>query len=214
MTVDVRLDELLVAHAAGRLAEPVALAVATHLALSPPGRARFAFYEALGGVLLDGIEPEPVAPGAWARLLEQLSDVEPGGVGQAAIPGDHRLPPPLWPYAPEGLAGLRWKRYGPVSEADLKIRDGGFRAKLVRLKAGRRVPRHTHAGQELTVVLEGAFTDKIGHYGRGDIAIADSSLDHQPTATADGDCLCLAVTDARLLLTGPVGRFLNPFLRF
>jgi putative transcriptional regulator len=26
------------------------------------------------------------------------------------------------------------------------------------------------------------------------------------------DCLCLAVTDARLRLTGPLGRLLNPFM--
>jgi len=214
MTADLRLDELLMAHAAGKLAEPVALAVATHLALSPVSRARFAFYEALGGVLLDGIDPEPVASGTWARLLGQLSDPDPDDVHVAAIVGDPALPAPLRRYAPEGLAGLRWKTYGPVREADLGIGGGDFRAKIFRLKAGRRVPRHTHDGQELTVVLEGAFTDGIGHYGLGDMAIADGSVDHQPTATADKDCLCLAVTDARRRLTGPIGRFLNPFLRF
>jgi putative transcriptional regulator len=35
-----------------------------------------------------------------------------------------------------------------------------------------------------------------------------------PTADDDGDCVCLAVTDAPLRLTGPIGRLFNPFIRF
>ena len=45
-------------------------------------------------------------------------------------------------------------------------------------------------------------------------AIADPHVDHQPQALGDEDCLCLAVTDAPLRLTGRFSRFLNPFLRF
>jgi putative transcriptional regulator len=44
--------------------------------------------------------------------------------------------------------------------------------------------------------------------------IADESVDHCPIADEEGDCLCLAVTDAPLRLTGRFGRFLNPFIRF
>ena len=82
------------------------------------------------------------------------------------------------------------------------------------MRAGRQVPQHTHEGSELTVVLDGAFHDETGHYGRGDLVIADSSLDHRPTADEEQDCLCLAVTDAPLRLTGRFGRFFNPFIRF
>ena len=43
---------------------------------------------------------------------------------------------------------------------------------------------------------------------------ADGSLDHRPTADPGQDCLCLTVTDAPRRLTGWIGRWLNPFIRF
>ena len=109
---------------------------------------------------------------------------------------------------------LRWRHYGTAAEAEIPIRAPGYRTTLVRVRAGRMVPRHTHEGNELTVVLEGAFHDEAGHYRRGDLAIADSSVDHRPMADDGQDCLCLAVTDAPLRLTGRFGRLLNPFVRF
>ena len=64
------------------------------------------------------------------------------------------------------------------------------------------VPQHTHEGSELTLVLEGAFRDKTGRYARGDLALADGSIEHRPVAEPGEDCMCLTVTDAPLRLTG------------
>ena len=75
--------------------------------------------------------------------------------------------------------------------------------------AGRRIPSHTHDGSEITLVLKGAFADVTGRYGRGDIAIAEADLDHRPMTDENEDCICFAVTDAPLRLTGPVGRILD-----
>src|SRR5690606_3397923 len=72
MGPELSLDDLLAAHAAGRLAEPVALIVTTHLALMPESRARYRRYEAIGGTLLEGIEPVPLADAAWSRLCGRL----------------------------------------------------------------------------------------------------------------------------------------------
>jgi putative transcriptional regulator len=220
MTERLSVDELLIAHAAGRLPEPVALAVATHLALNPAARSRYRRYEAFGGALLRGLEPARLAEGAWDRLLDRLeaSADQPRG-GEPVDDSSRRhdvptLPRPLRDYVPGPLDSLRWRNYGTAAEAEIPIRAAGYRTTLVRVRAGRMVPRHTHEGNELTVVLEGAFHDEAGHYRRGDLAIADSAVDHRPTADDDGDCLCLAVTDAPLRLTGRFGRLLNPFVRF
>ncbi len=212
MTLDISLDDLLIAHAAGKLAEPVALVIATHLSLSPTSRRRYAGYEAAGGVLLDALPGEDPGPGAWDRLVARLGepDAPPAAPGPVAAT---RLPRPLSDYVPGGLDAMKWRHYGPASEADLAIDGPGYRTRLIRLKAGRGIPRHTHGGSELTLVLEGAFTDGTGHYGRGDLAIADGTVDHRPVADEGQDCLCLAVTDAPLRLTGPIGRFFNPFIR-
>ncbi|MEK0085976.1 ChrR family anti-sigma-E factor [Benzoatithermus flavus] len=212
------VDELLMAHAAGRLPEPVALAVATHLALCPAARSRYAAYEALGGMFLETLPPATLAEDAWERLLSRLDTTGAGEPEEQPRRDDpattyHRLPRPLRDYLPGPLETLRWRRYGGVAEAELTLRTPGYRTTLVRVRAGRAVPQHTHEGNELTVVLEGAFHDERGRYQRGDLVIADGSVDHMPVADESGDCLCLAVTDAPLRLTGMLGRFLNPFVR-
>ncbi|MFO1074768.1 MAG: ChrR family anti-sigma-E factor [Geminicoccaceae bacterium] len=211
------VDELLMAHAVGRLPEPLALVVGTHLALCPRARSRYSRFLALGGLLLERAEPAPLAADAFARLLERLDQEEqPAPACQrpvawaCAAPG---LPRPLRDYLPGPLEAQRWRCYGSAAELELRLPTPGYRTTLVRVRAGRQVPRHTHEGHELTLVLAGGFSDKTGHYRRGDLAIADGTIDHRPTADADEDCLCLAVTDAPLRLTGMLGRLLNPFLR-
>jgi anti-sigma factor RsiW len=80
------LDELLAAHAAGRLPPPVALVVASHLALSPESRRRHRAYEAVGGALLEAIEPAPLAPtpgtGSWRG-----STTRTGSPGESRVSG-------------------------------------------------------------------------------------------------------------------------------
>ena len=106
-----------------------------------------------------------------------------------------------------------WKAHKGFDEAELLAEVPGFRTRLMRIKSGTAMPAHTHRGNELTLVLTGGFSDEHGHFLRGDLAEADASVKHQPVADPGEDCICLAVTDAPLRLTGPVGRLLNPFLR-
>lgn len=212
MTSDLTLDELLFDHAFGKLAGPVALVVGTHLALSPAGRARYAACMALAGALLETAEPAPLGTSAWDRLEKAIDQAPP--IRPVPRPdGDPRVPAPLRRFVPRGFDALAWRHLGPAQEAELALDEPGYRTRLIRLKPGKSVPRHTHVGHELTVVLEGGFRDEQGHHVRGDLVIADPSVDHRPVADEDGDCLCLTVTDAPLRLTGPIGRLLNPLLR-
>jgi len=74
------------------------------------------------------------------------------------------------------------------------------------------VPEHSHRGRELTVVLSGAFNDGETLFVRGDVEDADDSVQHVPTATAEADCICLAVTEAPLRFRSWVVRALQPIL--
>jgi putative transcriptional regulator len=49
--------------------------------------------------------------------------------------------------------------------------------------------------------------------GRDDVAIADPAVDHQPIADPAEDCVCLAVTDAPLRLTGLGSALINLFIK-
>jgi putative transcriptional regulator len=203
-------------YASGTQREPVALLIATHLALCPRCRDRTRGLEAIGGALLEQLDPEPLAEDGFARLLGRLDEPAGPTAPQRSDPAPAhgtQLPQPLRNYVGGSLDRLRWRRLGPIAEARLLENFSGFTTRLVRLRAGAGAPGHTHDGTELTLVLEGGFMDASGHYLRGDVEVADSAVDHRPVADADGDCLCLAVADAPLRLTGRLGRLLNPFVR-
>ena len=96
-----------------------------------------------------------------------------------------------------------------ISDIRVDITDPGYTARLIQLKAGTRVPMHTHQGEEVTVVLKGAFRDDLGLYKAGDFIIRNSSHKHMPYA--ESDCICFAITNAPLHYTGFLGPVINWF---
>jgi len=209
-------DALLMDYAGGGLGEAGGLVVATHLALCPGCRHAVGEMEAVGGALLDGLEPEPVAPGALdallARLDEPLDDHDDPPPPRRAPAVASLIPEPLRRYVGGDLSAMPWRRMAPGFQCvDIPL-SRGERARLIRMKGGVSAPRHSHDGLELALVLDGGFSDALGQFARGDVAVGDGSIDHKPVADPEG-CVCLSVTLGRLRLTGAVGRFLNPFVR-
>lgn len=226
MDMDDLRHEMLMAYAAGRLPEPVALAIATHVALDPAARAMLRLYEEVGGQFLEELEPAPLREGSLEAVMARLDDPQGPALAAPADPltstarcsgpavrQDPGVPAVLARYLPAPLAQLDWKRFGPVAEYPLLEEAQGYRTRLISIRSGRKAPQHTHDGHELTVVLRGAYHDGFAHYGRGALSIADGSIDHQPVVEEGEECLCLTVTDAPLRLTGTLTRFLNPFIR-
>jgi putative transcriptional regulator len=54
---------------------------------------------------------------------------------------------------------------------------------------------HSHKGKEITLVLEGAFSDETGSYKRGDIVIHDQRSSHAPQADQRLGCTVLSIMD-------------------
>lgn len=218
-------DALLAGYAAGTLDEATGLVIATHLALCPGCRDAVALFEAVGGALIDDVEPVPMAPDALPALLSRLDregnvgPVPAGTVGPSSGSDPApALPRPLRDYVGGDLDAVRWKRLiRGVDLYDIPVGSAGggrVKVRLMRVRGGVAVPRHTHEGIEMTLVLAGGFSDASGHYRRGDLACSDSDVDHRPVADQGEDCVCVALTDAPLRLTGPLMRLLNPFVSF
>lgn len=211
-------SELLMDYATGALAEARALAIAAHVGLCDLCRAELRRLEAVGGALL-AAEPdaEPFDDRLLRAALERLDAPEARPAAPPAAPDDatrRLLPSALWPYVAGGIGRLAWKTVGiGVREAVLPAGRGGHRASLLRIAAGRRIAKHTHGGEEMTLVLAGGFTDGDRHYARGDFALADATTEHRPVADPGEDCISLAVLDAPMRLTGPIGRLIAPLLR-
>ena len=201
----------LMAFSAGSLDEPYAAVIATHLAMSEGGRETLRHINTIGGALLHAEPEAELSNGALDRLLGALGDEK-----IEVVPHDQRdargLPLPLQRYLPQGMDAVKWKWTGPgVATADLAWgKDGKSRLMLLRVAAGRRVPEHGHGGQELTLILSGAYRDRFGIFAAGDIADHDEDVEHQPIAEPGEDCVCLVAVDARLTFRGRLMRALQP----
>jgi putative transcriptional regulator len=205
-------DELLVAYGAGSLDEATALLVATHLALCPHCRAEVARIETLGGTVIEDLPPTELAADALSSVLARLDLPPPPPKSSSLTVRSPGLPAPLRDYLPTDMEALPWKRLAAGIEQVVVLQTRGIRARLLRIAAGIAVPEHGHGGMELTMVLQGGFADLGQGYARGDVAMADQKVVHSPMADRSESCLCLAVTDAPLKLTGLVGLLVNPFI--
>ena len=211
------------AYAAGASCEGESLLIASHLTFCPMCRQVADQMEELGGALLESIEPAALSGDCLEAVMARLDREGAAPTGRAApsLPAPPSteeafvVPAPLRSYLGCGPGEIAWH---PVirglEEFALPIGGSGGRVKLLRIRAGTAMPRHTHKGSEMTLVLAGGFSDRTGQYAYGDIAVFDSSVDHQPVADPGEDCVCLTFTDAPLRLTGPVGRWLNRFVRY
>lgn len=199
------LDALLASYAAGGLNAPLHALVGSHLALSGQNRGFVAALEELASQSITEAAPRPLV--TRDAMLARIFGAEP--VVRSVLPKDPVFPRPLQQLVGRASRDVPWRFKLPgIKEYKIAETDAG-EAVLYWVKAGRRLPSHTHEGDEVTLLLKGGFTDPLGHYRRGDIAIADAEVDHTPVADRDEDCLCFAVTDAPLQLTGPVMRLLR-----
>jgi putative transcriptional regulator len=209
-------EDQLLDYAAGSLGEPVGLIVATHLALCPACRRQVQALEAIGGALLDSLPAARADTGGLARLLARLDEPAPAAPPEPALDDATRnlVPAPLRRHLGASLADLPWRRMtGGLDAYELPLERPGFKTRLLRIRAGAAIPRHSHGGVESVLVLDGGFTDEHGHYVRGDFGISDARIVHRPVADPDGDCLCLVVIEGRLRFAGLLGRLLSLFTR-
>jgi putative transcriptional regulator len=200
-------EALLIDYAAGSLPETLSILVATHLSLCPACRAAVADAEAVGGALLESLPPEALAPDALDKVLARI-DAEAPGEAAPEERGEGGLPPPLRAYLGNDLDALDWQSLAPgVDKVPLTpLSRTPWRPEeavcLVRLLPGAVAPRHTHTGNEATVVVQGGFADDSGTYELGDAWIVDASVTHAPIALPGAPCLCLVYLEAPLL---PIG---------
>jgi len=205
-------DELLVAYCAGEATEAAALVAATHLALCPLCRDRQELNDGLGGAMLEALEPAEMASGALDSVLAKLGE-RPNSI---PLPSDKTpdsfvvLPEPLRSLAGGDVDTLSWKYKAPgVQEAVMQTTFEGLEARLIRLRKGMTIPKHTHQGQELTLVLTGSLSDDRGEYMRGDISAADESVTHVQKAGKQEDCISLVVNEGPLVPRSPWAWFLS-----
>ncbi|WP_166415780.1 ChrR family anti-sigma-E factor [Cochlodiniinecator piscidefendens] len=201
-------DHLLAAYSAGNLSDAFALVVATHISMCSDCRASLEAHHMTGGIFLEDAPAQDISAGLKGDILAQLDNPfrpEPVHERRGIYPG------PL-------NAALKaqdpiWKKLGMGVHQSILSADSEGSVRLLWIPAGQKVPDHGHNGLELTLVLQGSFSDETGFYGTGDLEIGDEDLEHTPTAGPDMPCICLAATDAPLRFKDFMPRLLQPLFR-
>ncbi|MEM1376501.1 MAG: ChrR family anti-sigma-E factor [Pseudomonadota bacterium] len=204
------LDTLLSGYVAGTLPVPVQVLIESHLELSEKNHGFVSGLETAAGDHLTSIAPTALRNRDSA--LEAIFAAEPmTHLAQRSNTCD-TLPTSLHNFIGYRVEDIPWKTKMPgFREFDLPDVDG-CHVSMFWIKPGRTVPAHTHEGTELSLIVDGAFHDARGRFGRGDISIADDSVDHRPTAEADRPCIGFAVCDGPLRLTGSLTQRLGDII--
>ena len=205
--------ELLAAYSAGSLPLSQALCVSAHLEHCDPCMHELQQLNRVGTELMQQLQPAPASEQLKQNLLDRLDSLVDDDAGRP-VRNDTPVPRCLRQFVSGGYDALRWKRVSPdIHSVELCRDSNGAKVELLKIRPGGSASTHTHLGDEYTVILEGSFSDESGVYRRGDFVVKDSSDRHTPVATQDRECICLAVTEGPIQLTGFFGRLLNPLLR-
>jgi len=203
----------LLAYAAGTLDEAFSVVAASHLAVCPTCRNAVREAEAMGGVLLEGMADEAVSAACRARTMAALDKAAPVRTPVRAPLSE--LPVPLSRLLPaHALSDIAWKKKAPgVAMFDVPLPKGARgQLKLLRISAGRAMPEHGHGGEEITLVLKGAYRDHMGRFAAGDVADLDEDIEHRPVVEQDGDCICLVATERPTRFKSLTARLMQPFV--
>ncbi len=155
----------------------------------------------------------PVGDNLFDSVFDRLDDQprtdRPCVVSKAY--GRH-LPDCIQEFLPED--GLCWRKLTrSLRAARISVGEDKCELGLHWIAAGGKTPEHDHRGLEITVVLQGSFSDEDGVYQEGDFLVREPGDIHRPRAARDEECVCLSVLEAPIKLTG-VKRIMNVLMGF
>ncbi len=205
--------ELLTEYAAGSLALAPAACVSIHVSQCQRCQRLAGQLTDLGASLFEALQPVPVGDDQLNAVLAKLDDEKP--LAYSKTRESSSTTPALLQRLMRGdFSDLSWRNIGSTLRiSHLKTGDPEHEFALYHIRAGGRIPEHTHHGTEMTLVLAGGFSDANGSYHKGDFLLRRPGDVHAPTALQSEDCICLAVLDAPLKFTDWKFRWMNPFLK-
>lgn len=219
MSISHHLDHAtLMRFSAGELDEAFSVVAAAHLSMCRQCRTQLKLAGEVGGALLEEMQPHPLAAEGLDATLARLDleYVEPQKVVAKRAPRQNEgeaVPVPLQPYVGKDWKKARWRTIAPgVAKCTLALSAGAQGSLfLLRINPGLKMPEHGHGGDEMTLILDGAYRDKFGTFGAGDVADLDEHDEHVPTVVSDVACICLVATERPTRFKGVVSRILQPF---
>lgn len=215
MNVHHHLDPAtILAFAAGTLDPALSVVAAAHISWCPVCRSAMHDAEQVGGALLAELDGEAVSDDCRKRTLDLLDRATLHRFPKR-VPATSEIPSPLAQLlAGQRLADLKWKTKAPgwaMFDLPMPAKSRG-KLFLVRVAAGTAMPEHGHGGQEITLILSGAYNDRLGRFAQGDVADLDVDIEHQPIVEHTAPCVCLVATEAPTRSKSWAARIIQPFI--
>jgi putative transcriptional regulator len=200
-------------YVAGTLPWAQSACVSIHLNYCDHCKRQVDSLQQMGGDMLEHLEPAKIDQDLMAAVFARL-DEEPPLSFERKPAGEDEWPVLVQRLMAGDYSELDWKRVTrSLRVSHLKTGDPEHEFAFYHIAAGGRIPEHTHRGSELTLVLEGSFSDEEDVYQRGDFIYRDAEHVHTPMAARSEDCICIGVLDAPISFTGWRHKMLNPFLQ-
>ena len=200
----------LMAFSAGTLNEALSAVVAAHVSTCSHCARELEAMDMVGSIMLAGMPVQMAGDNAAlperpAEPARQSAPTANSAQTQGMIPAPIRRR--------FGLTDkdIRWQPLAPgVWHHRLKLDnpDAGD-LRLLRIAPGYRMLEHGHGGTELTLVLDGAFSDSTGEYLAGDIQEVADETEHCPVADKVTGCICLIASENRARFRGVVGKIVQ-----
>lgn len=207
--------DMLAAYSAGSLKMSQAVCVAAHIELCPECKRVQRELDTVGSVLLEQQEPLSVPVELKANVLAMLDEQPAVAEAEPVKPEPPKgLPRCLAAFGISDIESLSWRKLWPsIKAAQISSDREPEAVELLRIGAGASMAKHRHIGEEVTLILQGSFSDEDGVYGPGDFLLRSGKECHKPQASRDADCLCLTTQEGPIQFEGWFLRWLNPFIR-
>jgi putative transcriptional regulator len=208
-------DASLMSFAAGSLPDSLAVVIASHCSICQSCAGEVRKMERIGSALFAGLAPSPLIRGTPHKALLGLEADIMGAADAEPALRNCEVPAPIRHLVGTSLDEIRWQRLVPgVWHAPImpgKPERGDLR--LLKVEPGRAMPDHGHGGSELTMILRGAYHDRVGRFTTGDVADLDDSVEHQPIADAETGCICIIASEKQAVFKGFIARLIQPLTR-
>jgi putative transcriptional regulator len=203
-------DASLISLSSGTLNARLALAATAHIELCPQCRAGLRLADQIGGALLTDQPPVPTSQDGLERCWDLIeAKGQPTARATESAPAEAiLLPRVLADLLPNDLDDLPWRCLtGKVDHYPLD----GFGAepgwiRLFRFQPGAVVPTHRHSDGEMSLVLQGSYSDEFGQFGVGDIEDLDFSNQHRPVVDSTEPCIALIASSGPIEFTSKLHR--------
>ena len=201
--------EILLDYASGNLPVAPSVTIAVHSSMCFECNNILKSIDTAGAVLIDDLPIVELDTNSLDNVLSRL-DNDPFSHSDENIVSNIKfqvpIPKVLKPYIPNDLNWIKLSSGVKILEL---LSSDGFKLNIYKILPGYTIPKHTHTGNEFTLVFDGGFTDGNKHFGPGDFSLLDHNSDHSPKADLGKDCYCIVAMNSKIKFTGTFSKFLN-----